>query len=98
MGIFDELKSRTDPLKVKGLNRFIRFSVRLAQAKTKIQFLQDCIQNNEFPQRYWEILRSHHIQLNAKSLKRHTKSKIEELSRNLAQGEDILDDLSSDDY
>ena len=105
MGIFGELKSRNDPLTVKGLNQFLRFSVRLAQAKTKIQFLQECIQNNEFPHHYWKILRRHHIQPNAKSLKRHTrnnidtiKSKIDELSRNLAQREDILDDLSCDDY
>ena len=104
MGIIYELKSRNDKLTMKELNEFLRFSVRLAEAKMKHDFLRTCIDKNEFPKFYWKILRRNHIHPTSKTLKRHTLNLIDassarlcELERNVEQRKPILFELDSHD-
>ncbi|CAI2738933.1 unnamed protein product [Dicrocoelium dendriticum] len=103
MGIFHLLKSSKPPSVVRELNQFLKFSTRLAEAKTCVQFFDDCIEGNEYPSRFWKQLRRSRIYPNAKTLRRHTlnqrdtvQCRIPEFERNMAQRQHVIDELALD--
>ncbi|VDP98577.1 unnamed protein product [Trichobilharzia regenti] len=104
MGIFRSLKNSKDPATVKELDKFPRFSVKLAEVNTELNFLKRRIDKHEYPKHYWKNLRRNHIYPNSKTLKRHTlnhidaiRSRIPELERNISQRTHALYELSDDE-
>ena len=100
MGIFQTIKHSCAPQVVKGLNQFLKFSTRLAEAKAVVGFIKHCVDSNEYPRHYWKILRRNRIYPNSKTLKRHALNqhdtqhvKLLELERNIAQRIHFVDSL-----
>ncbi|VDP37670.1 unnamed protein product [Schistosoma margrebowiei] len=69
-----------------------------------VNFLESCIENNDYPKRFWKALRRNHIHPNAKTLKRHAlnyidgiKSRKVELNRNISLRSHALFELSLDE-
>ncbi|CAH8860275.1 unnamed protein product, partial [Trichobilharzia szidati] len=104
MCIFRDLKRSKDRSTVKGLNKFLRLSVKLAEANAKIFFLKNCLEKHEYPKVFWKHLRRNHISPNSRTLKRHTlnqidevRSRLPELEQNISKSSHVLYELSEDE-
>ncbi|KAA3678612.1 uncharacterized protein DEA37_0003891 [Paragonimus westermani] len=86
-GIFNYLKHTKDPSTVKQLKQYLKFSAKLAEARTTVQFLSECIDKNEYPSTYWKSLRRNRIQPTSKSLKRYARNEQETYTSRLAEFE-----------
>jgi midasin (ATPase involved in ribosome maturation) len=102
MGIFNQLKRLKSPSVVKELNQFLKFSTRLREAGTVVEFIEDCVKSNAYPTLYWKHLRRNRIYPNSKTLRRHAlnqcdtvRSKMEEFSLNISQRQITVDQLLS---
>ncbi|KAA3677536.1 uncharacterized protein DEA37_0006102, partial [Paragonimus westermani] len=69
-GIFTVLKQTKDPIVLKELNKYIKFSTQPTEANVAIGFLEQCIDRSEFPKQYWTILRRNRINITRTSLQR----------------------------
>ena len=103
-GIFRYLKRGKDPDVLRELNRFMRFSTKLACANTEFFFLEDCLTNHHYPTSYLKILRRNRINITDQSLARHTRSvketicaQIVELNINYERSLCVLDQLTDDE-
>ena len=104
VGIFERLKHSKDPCVLVELRKFLRYSAKLAEANTRCQFLNQCIERNQFPRHYWKALRRNRINPTALALGRHASNErdtlienIQELERKKAQYEGILEKLSTEE-
>ena len=103
-GVFAQLKQSKDPSVIKELNKYIKFRTKLAEAKMRLDFLNDCITKSEFPKYFWKILRRNHIKPTFSTLKRHTRNEQEtvtglrnDLERNLSLCLCVLETLSNNE-
>ena len=104
MGIFKYLRQSKDPSVLKELNQYFKYSIKLAEAREHVQFLESCIREGTFPRHFSAILRRHHIKPTNVTLKRHTlneidtiKSAIEQLKRNQTDTSQALNRLTDDE-
>ena len=102
MGIFHTLKNLEQPVSLKHLNQYLRFRVKLAEAKTSVLFLKECCVKQTYPKPFWTILRRHGIKVTARSLKRQAKNEMETIEaqipvyeQNIALQETALSELPS---
>ena len=100
MGILHTLKHTQAPQVVKGLNQFLKFTTRLAEADVFLGFTMNCVETNRYPQFYWKSLRRNRIYPNNNTLRRHALnhrdtmcSKRDELERNISQRQHFVDNL-----
>ena len=47
VGLFNRLKQAKDPTVIRGLNQYVKFCAKMAEAQANIQFLDGCIDNCE---------------------------------------------------
>ena len=69
MGIFRSLKLSQEPQVVRGLNQFLKFSTRLAEADVFLEFIGNCVASNRYPRGYWKYLRRNRIYPNYNTLR-----------------------------
>jgi hypothetical protein len=100
-GIFGHLKQSKDPCVLRELQKYLRCSAKLAELRTRVRFLYQCIERKQFPKHYWKSLRRNRINPTATALTRHAKNEsdtvfeaIVEMERKRAQCEGALDKLS----
>nr|CAH8847414.1 unnamed protein product [Trichobilharzia regenti] len=100
MGIFHLLKSCEHPVALKALNEYLKYSAKLAEAKTNVDFIRNCIENNQYPKSFSKSLRRCKVRPNTKSLKRFALNQIESLQghistleRNIPQRQYAVDEL-----
>ena len=103
MSIFYLLERSQESHVVKGLNQFLKFTIRLAEANVFLEFIKDCVDSNQYPQLYWKSLRRSRIYPNRNTLRRYALnhrdtmcSKRDELERNISQRRHLVDELPQD--
>ena len=103
MVIFHSLKNSQEPRVVKGLNQFLKFTTRLAEADVFLEFIKDCVDSNRYPHTYWKSLRRSRIYPNRNTLRRYALNhrdtmclKRDELERNISQRQNFVDELPED--
>uniref|UniRef100_A0A183A907 RNA-dependent RNA polymerase n=1 Tax=Echinostoma caproni TaxID=27848 RepID=A0A183A907_9TREM len=79
--------STKEPWLVKELNRYLKFTAHLAEASETARFFEECIQSNTYPKEYWKVLRGHHIDVNWRSLKRHSLNQLDTYRTQITQFE-----------
>ena len=105
VGIIQRLKQSKDPCVLKQLQKYLRFSAKLAEARTKLRFLERCMGDKQFPKHFWKILRRNRINPSANALMRHTlnecdtiRENVQELERKQSQCVVALDSLSIQEF
>lgn len=71
MGIFNKLERNAEPIVIKDLDRYLAFSMRLAEANICIEFTHDYIKRNSYLRDTCNSPRRHGIYPNSKTLRRH---------------------------
>ena len=101
-GVFAQLKQSKYPSVIMELNKYIKFPTKLAEAKMRLDFLNDCITKNKFLKYFWKILRRNHIKPTFSTLKRHARNEQgtvtglrNDLERNLSLCLCVLETLSN---
>ncbi|KAA3671783.1 uncharacterized protein DEA37_0001525 [Paragonimus westermani] len=101
MGILERIKQPKDPIVSKELRRYLRFYTKLAETRTIIRFLTQCVDNSQHSKHHWRILRRDRINSTVVSLSRLANSErdttvenVREMERKLVQCEGVLDELS----
>ncbi|BHF75678.1 hypothetical protein SprV_0501877400 [Sparganum proliferum] len=104
MGIFATLKQTKDPVVLKALNGYLRFSTKLVEAKVRARFIKECLEGNEYPNSYWRAMRRSRMVITCDTLRRYAENelestlvKMEELGRHVCQRAAILDQLGEDE-
>ena len=104
-GIINRLKQSKDPcVNFPMLQQHLRLSAKLAELRTRIRFLDQCVNDNQFPKHFWKILRRNRIKPTSTALIRHSSNErdtidsyIPEMERKIAQCAVALDELPIED-